>query len=203
MSTSLNSTSDSISGREALDQAAAEAVADLTLNHDEALDLTLALGALGGLRHSRACDASERSTRRYDERNHRLHEARMKRLGLECEENPAESEADMSQQVLIRSPVIHNHYGSPATASPSQQPTTPASPTQTQVPPPVAASLSPWHKAAIAAALAAGGLGGAAGLYSVLKPDSGGNTTIVQPGDTVGIENVPAGPPHPDRRKFK
>jgi len=113
-----------------------ELPADLSQNLDEAADLQLGLGALGGLRHSAACEMAEKSQRRYDERNHRLHELRMRRLGLEGEET-CEDE-DMHQQVLIRSPIVHNHYQSPAAAQQPQQPATQpdsASPPERPAPP--------------------------------------------------------------------
>lgn len=111
-------------------QPATEPPANLSQNLDEALDLELALASLGGLRHSASCEASERSQRRYDERNHRLHEARMGKLGLEGDEPKAD---DMSQQVLIRSPIIHNHY--PATGQPvAPQPAATGTPPSQPVP---------------------------------------------------------------------
>lgn len=93
-----------------------EATADLSQNLDEILDLELSLGAIGGLRHSAACAATERSQRRYDERNHRLHESRMESLGMKGGESPEVE--DMAQQVLIRSPITHNHY--PPEPTPAQ-----------------------------------------------------------------------------------
>jgi len=139
-----------------------ESPADLSLNLDEAMDLQLGFGALGGLRHSRACDAAERSQRRYDERNHRLHEARAKKFGVEGEESSEDD--DMAQQVLIRSPVTHHHHY----AEPSQ----PAQPSPAPVQPTVnnpAADEPAWKKwakrGAIAAALASGPVGASVGYY--------------------------------------
>lgn len=203
MSESLNSTNNSTS-TEALEE-----IADLTLNHDEVLDLELALGALGGLRHSAACDAAERSTRRFDERNHRLHEARMKAMGMDGEKKELEAD-DMSQQVLIRSPIIHNHYSERPSANQPAAPATASQPAASTVTPPATPApaengkkLSPLAKAAIVAALIGSPLaGGLAAWYF----RGGDETTIVQPvqpGDSVGIENVPAGPPNPDRAKIK
>ena len=108
MNASQHSPNESMS--EKVMQQIAEEVPDLTQNHDEALDLSLGFAALGGLRHSAACNAAEKSDQRFDERNHRLHESRMKRLGLEGSEEPPEEDDGMTQQVLIRSPIIHNHY---------------------------------------------------------------------------------------------
>ena len=99
-----------------------EIPADMSLNHDEVLDMELALGSLGGLRHSAACDQSERSKQRYDDLNHRLYKSRMKRLGLTGDEESEGEESEegdgMSHQVLIRSPVTHNHGLPPGQAKP-------------------------------------------------------------------------------------
>lgn len=173
MSVSLNSASNSTS-TEAMKEAVEEA-AELTQNHDEALDVILALGTLGGLRHSSACDAAERSNQRYDARNHRLHESRMKALGMEGEEKEAE---DMSQQVLIRSPTIHNHY--PATPSDNQ----PASPTTMSQPvaDPPKSGFSNLAKTAIAAGLIASGLGtGIGATYFLTRPET--SPPVVAPAD--------------------
>ena len=113
MSESTNSTPDTSS------EPTTEKIADLSLNLDEVLDMDLALGSLAGLRNSAAYDATEKSQRRYDARNHRLHEARMKNIGLPGGEPEAE---EMSQQVLIRSPITHNHY---PVAPPTPEPVTP------------------------------------------------------------------------------
>lgn len=141
-----------------------EAMADLSQNLDEALDLQLGFGAIGGLRHSAACDAAERSQRRYDDRNHRLHEARMKKLGVEGEEPEAE---DMAQQVLIRSPVTHNHYHEPKSEAPPQH-----VPPQQQ-PQPELQQQSAWSKTwpwLLAAAAGMGGAGTAAALIPKPEP---------------------------------
>lgn len=193
MSESLNSTSDSTRKKWV------EEVADLTQNQDEVLDLGMAFGALGGLRHDAACTAAERSTRRFDERQHRLHEARMKALGMEGEEKEPEAE-DMSQQVLIRSPIIHNHYG-PAKQS-GEQPQRPTSepPSPPQVPPSLISGLSPLAKAAIASAIGLSTIGTGAGLYSLAT--RGTDTTVIeQPVDSneYGVGLVPPGPPHKER----
>lgn len=96
-----------------------EELADLSQNNDEALDLSLGLAALAGLRHGQACEDRQRSINRYEDRNHRLHEARMTRLGLTGEEITGDKgEDEMSQQVLIRSPIVHNHYEQSKTPTP-------------------------------------------------------------------------------------
>jgi hypothetical protein len=173
---------------------AAEQVADLTLNQDEVLDVELALGALGGIRHSAACDAAERSSRRFDERNHRLHESRMKALGMEGEEVPEDT--DMSHQVLIRSPITHNHYS--PTPTPIQTPTPPAAtpsqpPAQPPATPPPATNgrLSPLATAALV--LASLGLGSVS-TYFLSRPTV--SSTTIQSGDKTGIGLVPPGPPY-------
>ena len=139
---------------------ATEATADLSQNLDEVLDLELGFGALGGLRHSASCEATERSQRRYDNRNHRLHESRMNRLGMEDGESDEPEDEDMSQQVLIRSPITHHHhYEQPATPTPE-----PAAPAQQPADP-----KSNWlGKAAVAAALLAGGAGAGVGASALL-----------------------------------
>ena len=167
-----------------------EATADLSQNLDEALDLQLGLGALGGMRHSAACDAAEKSQRRYDDRNHRLHEARMKKLGMEGDET-AEDE-DMSQQVLIRSPVTHHHhhYDKP-TEEPTEEPTVQP---QEQAQPKQASKLA---TAALVAASVLGGGGLGAGIpwllgaYDQPTPTS---TTIHESQNLgVGVEVIPGG----------
>ena len=182
MSVSLNSPSDS-TNKEAMEE-----VADLTLNHDEALDLTLALGALGGLRHSAACDATERSQRRYDDRNHRMHETRMKTMGMEGEEKEPEAD-DMSQQVLIRSPIIHNHYanGKPQTQQP-QQPGQPAAQT----------GMSPTMKAILGTLVGTSLLGPAMGGWALYN--SGGGTVINQPIEKAPGQNIGTLPPIPPEK---
>ena len=120
MSGSQNSTPNTRNAPPTNQTEQAEQAADLSQDHDEALDLQLALGAIGGLRSSAACDATERSQRRYDERNHRFHEESMKRIGLPEGDEPEAEE--MSQQVLIRSPITHNHY---PVAPPTPEPVTP------------------------------------------------------------------------------
>lgn len=169
MSVSLNSTNDSTTA-EAIKELAEE-VADLSQNHDEIVDLELALGALGGLRHSAACSAAERSTARFDERNHRLHESRMKSLGMEGEEQKQETGAeDMSHQVLIRSPTTHNHYSE----RPTNQPATPATiaaPPAPATPPVAKPGFSNLATAAIASGILASGLGaGVLGTYLMTRP---------------------------------
>lgn len=184
MSVSLNSKSDSTSQRKV------EEVADLSLNQDEVLDLEMALGALGGLRHSRACDAEERSNRRYDERQHRLHESRMKDFGMEGEEKEPEAD-DMSQQVLIRSPVIHNHhYGEQ-----KQEPTAPASPTAPVTQPTATASSIPAWAKTLALLLGTGGLAGIG--VSQLLPDGIPTAPFIDTDTDTrsGIGLVPPGPP--------
>lgn len=172
MSVSLNSASSS-TGTEAMREAVEE-VAELTQNHDEALDVMLALGTLGGLRHSAACDAAEQSNKRFDDRNHRLHESRMKDLGMEGEEKEAE---DMSHQVLIRSPTIHNHYPSANQPLPPVTANQPAAPT---VDPPKS-GLSNLATSAIAAGLLAAGLGtGVGATYLMTRPDT---PAVVAPAD--------------------
>ena len=143
---------------------ATEATADLSQNLDEVLDLELGLGALGGLRHSASCEATERSQRRYDNRNHRLHESRMNRLGMEGDESDESLEdEDMSQRVFIRSPITHHHhYVQPS--SPSEPTPEPAAPAQQPAEP-----KSNWlGKAAVAAALLAGGAGAGVGASALL-----------------------------------
>lgn len=138
----------------------AELPADLTQNHDEALDLSLGMAALGGLRHSAACEASQKSISRYDDVNHRLYESRMSSMfGLPDKTETGESEAeDMSQQVLIRSPIIHNHYDKPQTDS-----SAPAQP---------AASSNGVMNAAIIGLSTLAGLSGAGYLISnAIGPD--------------------------------
>lgn len=189
MSASLNSTNGSPS-TEAMKELVEE-VAELTQNHDEVMDLHLALGALGGLRHSAACEAAERSARRFDDRNHRLHESRIKDLGMEGmegEEKEPEAE-DMSQQVLIRSPTIHNHYANqPATDQP-QQPNQPL----TKQPSP---GLSPGTKAVIGALVATSLLGPALGGYALYR-STGDTTTINQPIERAPGQNIGTLPPIP------
>ena len=132
----------------------AEQPADLSQNLDEINDVQLALAALGGLRATTANDAAERSHRRYDDRNHRWHEARTKeRFGLESSEENKQSEGEASEgevghQVWVRSPV-HNHYPS--------------------APPPTAGKqgVSPLL-AALAAAALTSGLVGAIGAGSLI-----------------------------------
>jgi len=143
-----------------------EPPADLSQNQDEALDLALAMGSLGGLRHAAACEAAERSHRRFDDRNHRLHEARMRRLGLEGEER---EEEEMSQQVLIRSPIVHNHYQSPPPAQPvpSSPPPTPATQATPQGDSRTNTSWLPY----VLTALIGGGLGAGAGSLPWLLSD--------------------------------
>ncbi|HUS40403.1 MAG TPA: hypothetical protein VMX74_13200 [Pirellulales bacterium] len=117
MSESTNSTPDTSS------EPTTEKIADLSLNLDEVLDMDLALGSLAGLRNSAAYDATEKSQRRYDARNHRLHEARMKNIGLPGGDGGEPEAEEMSQQVLIRSPITHNHYPpTPVTPEPVKQP---------------------------------------------------------------------------------
>jgi hypothetical protein len=169
-----------------------EAAADLSQNLDEAADLQLGLGALGGLRHSRACEDAERSKRRYDARNHRLHESRMKRLGLEGEESP-EDEA-MDQQVLIRSPVTHHyHYAQPSAAPPSAS----SQPQEGNTAKPKSTASTLAKAAMVAAGLVAGGgLGaGIPWLAGAFDKPAAVNTTIQQPAQNlgVGVEVVPGG----------
>lgn len=154
---------------EATEEKATEELESLTQNHDEVLDLTLALGALGGLRHSAACDAAERSQKRFDERNHRLHESRMKSLGAEGEEQKPEAE-DMSHQVLIRSPTSHHYYSErPSANQPAATAGQPVSSTVTTPKP----GLSNLATTAIAAGLIASGLGAGAGAtYLLTRPDN-------------------------------
>lgn len=183
MDKSPDSMSDSTNSESS--QPVIEELADLTQNHDESLDLALAFGAIGGLRHSAACDAAERSTRRFDDRQHRFHETRMKAMGMEGEEQKPEAD-DMAQQVLIRSPVNHHyHYPSGPAAAP-QQPSQPASPPQQ--------GMSPWTKAAIGAAIASGLLGPAAGY---LLSRNGGSTVINQPIEKAPGQNIGTLPPIP------
>lgn len=186
MSVSLNSTNDSTSAEAIKDLA--EEIADLTQNHDEIVDLEVGLAALGGLRHSAACNASERSSRRYDERNHRFHESRMKALGMEGEEKEPEAD-DMSQKVLIRSPIIHNHYPS------ANQPATPTPRSEPDPPPPPKPGLSNLATAAIATGLIASGLGAGAGAtYLMTRPDP---PAVVAPADkNWGLNLLP-----PDKKK--
>lgn len=192
-SNSTNSTNDSnnSTSTEALKELAEE-VAELDQNHDEVLDLELALGALGGLRHSAACSAAERSIRRFDERNHRLHESRMKDLGMDGEEKEPEAE-DMSQKVLIRSPIIHNHYSDkpnqPATPTPASQPAA-----STVTPP--QSGLSNLAKGAIVAGVLATGLGGAGATYLLMRPDTPAVISPDRPDKNWGLNLLP-----PDPRK--
>jgi len=190
MSASLNSPSDSTTSRKKLEE-----LADLTQNHDEVLDLEMALGALGGLRHTAACDAADRSNRRFDDRNHRLHEARMKALGLEGDEKEPETE-DMSQQVLIRSPVIHNHHYQDGAKHPptavTPQPPIPQVQPYPQSPNPAPSSMSNWAKAGLLAGvlgmpLATGAIG-----YLLANRDPFVDTDT----DTrTGLGLPPPGPP--------
>lgn len=144
-------------------QTSSEEPADLTQNQDEVMDLALGLGALGGLRHSRACDATQRSHERYDDRQHRLQESRMKRLGMEGDEKSPEDE-DMSQQVLIRSPTIHHHY-----YAQEEQPAPPvAQPQPVQQP---ESTAKTWLKRAAIAALPLAGVGGTLAYNAMTKPD--------------------------------
>jgi len=156
-----------------------EAAADLSQNLDEATDLQLGLGALGGLRHSAACDAAERSQRRYDERNHRLHEARMKAFGMEGKDSDESPEAeDMAQQVLIRSPVTHNHHYESLASQQPEQSTESAEPTQQ----PAQANTNWLKNAALAAALLASG----AGIATMLQPQQNETPTFTDT-DTVAV----------------
>ena len=192
MSVSLNSTNDSTSAE--VIKELAEEVADLSQNHDEIVDLEVGLAALGGLRHSAACSASERSSRRYDERNHRFHESRMKALGMEGEEKEPEAE-DMSQQVLIRSPTIHNHYADkpstngPTTTSPQQ----PLSPSLATAP---KSGLSNLATGAIVAGLIGTGLGGAGLTYLLTRPDAPAVVSPDRPDKNWGLNLLP-----PDTKK--
>lgn len=194
MSVLLNSISDSESTSTEVPEPpeVPEELADLSQNQDETLDLQLGLNALGGLNHARACAATERSNRRFDDRNHRMHETRMKALGMEGEEKEPGTD-DMAQQVLIRSP-IHYHYQSPP---PANQPTPQQpQPVQQPAPQPVqpATGLSNLAKAAIvtSALLGTGGMGAA--LYALLN--QGGDTVINRLDDSqTGIRLVPPGPP--------
>ena len=190
MSASSNSTSDSTSRTKP-----PEEPADLSLNQDEVLDLGLALGALGGLRHTTACDAAERSTRRFDDRNHRLHESRMKHLGMEGEEKELKAD-DVGHQVLIRSPVIHNHYVDrtpttpPSTTPPTAPPTTPPT-TPPPTPPVTSPPTNGWLP--LAAGLLIGGIVVGGTTYYVNKPTS---TTTINKGEKTGIKTVPPAPPY-------
>lgn len=150
-----------------------ELQADLTQNHDEVLDLEMGMAALGGLRHSAACDASQRSNRRYDDLNHRLYESRMSEMfGLPAKSDEGEAE-DMSQQVMIRSPIIHNHrYDAPKAAdAPEPTPTQPATPSNGLL------------NAAIIGLSTLTGLGGAGYLISNAITPSDTKPPVVVPGD--------------------
>ena len=142
------------------------------------MDLALGLGALGGLRHSKACDDSQRSANRYDERQHRLHESRMKRLGMEGEESLEDE--DMSQQVLIRSPTItHHHYEQPA-PTPVSQPVQPAVAENS--------TLKKWLKGAAIAALPLAGIGGTLAYDAMTEPDTpSGYTDMVSDVEAVQL----------------
>jgi hypothetical protein len=169
-------------------KATTEAAADLSQNHDEILDLELGLGALGGLRHSSACDAAERSQRLYDERNHRLHESRMDSLGMKGDKSGESLEAeDMSHQVLIRSPITHHHhYEQPE----SSEPATPTTAQQPAPPPPKGMSTTAKIATSLGAALllGPGGVGVASLLGAFDKPEPAASvdsdtipTVIVRP----------------------
>ena len=166
-----------------------ELPADLSLDQDEVLDVELALLALGGIRHSAACDAAEKSTRRFDERNHRLHESRMKDLGMEGEEKESETD-DMAHQVLIRSPIIHNHYDKTNQPQPAVQPQPQPQPTPA---PTQKEGLGTLAKLAIAAAIGSGIAGTGVGLWALFQKKTG-DTTIVNPitqADGTGIGLLP------------
>jgi len=119
----------------------------------------------------------------------------MKKLGMEGEEKEPEAE-DMSQQVLIRSPVIHNHYSD----KPNGQPvaTAPVAPTRAEptATAPATPGLSNLAKGAIAAGILASGLGlGGGATYLWNRPST---TTVVNPiehGPAFGISTMPPGPP--------
>jgi len=158
---------------------ATETTADLSQNLDEILDLELGLGAIGGLRHSASCEAAERSQRRYDNRNHRLHESRMEKLGLQGGgESDEPEDEDMSQQVLIRSPVTHHHhYEQPA--EPTPEPAAPA-PEPAAQPKGMSTTAKVATSLAAAALLGPGGVGMAAMLGAFDKPPA----PVVAPVDT-------------------
>lgn len=186
MSELQNSTSESTSST----SEPPEEPADLSLDQDEVLDLGLALLSLGGIRHSAACDAAEQSTRRFDNRNHRLHEARMKELGMEGEEKESET-GDMSHQVLIRSPITHNHhYDKSSQPQPSPQPPSPTPPQQQQP-----TGLSTLQKLAIGAALTTGIVGTGAGLWALFHKSGDTIVNPVQAVDGTGIGLLPPSKP--------
>ena len=142
---------------------------DLSQNQDEASDLHLVFGALAGLRAVDTNQAIERSNKRYDETNHRWHEARLaERFGVpmasESEGEGSKGGDEMGNQVWVRSPV-HFHYGDAKKPDAQKPEATPEKPS------------SSWPTAAILAAalIPTAGIAG----YLLAPKDQ---TTIVSPG---------------------
>jgi hypothetical protein len=118
----------------------------------------------------------------------------MKDLGMEGEEPEAD---DMSQQVLIRSPVIHNHYERPNANQPQTQPQQPSQ-QQTAEPP---TGLSPATKALIGTLIGTSLLGPALGGYALYR--NGSSTVINQPIEKAPGQNIGTLPPIPPGEKTK
>jgi hypothetical protein len=87
-----------------------------------------------------------------------LHEARLKKLGLEDNESESEEADDMSQQVLIRSPIVHNHYHQQPDTSAAEPPVTQPEPNN----PNLSGSLLSRLWPLVAMALIGSGLGAGA-----------------------------------------